>query len=116
MAHKHANQTGVLSAGEQQRACIARAIINNPIILLADEPTGNVDDQIAARIMHLFEELNKTGTTVVIATHNKAMTKGSGCPVMKLEGGLLNITGPKKNKVVSVRHELSDDKKATIEF
>ena len=66
--------------------------------------------------MHLFEELNKTGTTVVIATHNKAMTKGSGCPVMKLEGGLLNITGPKNNQIVSVQHELIDDTKTTIEF
>ena len=105
-----------LSGGQQQRVAIARAVIARPKLLFADEPTGNVDDQIAARIMHLFEELNKTGTTVVIATHNKAMTNGSGCPVMKLEGGLLKITGPMKKKLVSVRHKLGDDKKATIEF
>ena len=105
-----------LSGGQQQRVAIARAVIARPKLLFADEPTGNVDDQIAARIMHLFEELNKTGTTVVIATHNKAITKGSGCPVMKLEGGLLKITGPMKKNLGSVRHKLGDDKKATIEF
>ncbi len=62
-----------LSGGQQQRVAIARAVITRPSLLLADEPTGNVDDQIGVRLLHLFEELNKLGTTVVIATHNESL-------------------------------------------
>ena len=62
-----------LSGGEQQRVAIARAVIARPSLLLADEPTGNVDDAIAVRLLYLFEELNRMGTTVVIATHNQAL-------------------------------------------
>jgi cell division transport system ATP-binding protein len=62
-----------LSGGQQQRVAIARAVITRPSLLLADEPTGNVDDRIGLRLMHLFEELNKLGTTVVVATHNESL-------------------------------------------
>ncbi len=62
-----------LSGGQQQRVAIARAVITRPSLLLADEPTGNVDDKIGIRLLHLFEELNKLGTTVVVATHNEAL-------------------------------------------
>ena len=62
-----------LSGGQQQRVAIARAVITRPSLLLADEPTGNVDDRIGIRLLHLFEELNKLGTTVVVATHNEAL-------------------------------------------
>lgn len=65
----------MLSGGEQQRVAIARAIISRPQLLLADEPTGNVDDENAAKIIHLFQELNKRGTTVILATHNFELTK-----------------------------------------
>tara|TARA_B100000214_G_scaffold64620_1_gene42700 strand:- start:258 stop:1004 length:747 start_codon:yes stop_codon:yes gene_type:complete len=82
-----------LSGGQQQRVAIARAVIARPQILYADEPTGNVDDRIAARIMHLFEELNKLGTTVVIATHNKSMVRETGHNVLSLEKGTLSVTG-----------------------
>jgi len=62
-----------LSGGQQQRVAIARAVIARPALLLADEPTGNVDDRIAFRLLYLFEELHRTGTTVVVATHNDAL-------------------------------------------
>lgn len=65
----------MLSGGEQQRVAIARAVISKPQLLLADEPTGNVDDANAERILYLFQELNRGGTTVMVATHNFDMTK-----------------------------------------
>jgi cell division transport system ATP-binding protein len=80
-----------LSGGQQQRVAIARAVINRPRLLLADEPTGNVDDRIALRLMHLFEELNKTGTTVVIATHSNALLEEFGHPVLQLDDGELDV-------------------------
>ncbi len=68
---KKDSRPAMLSAGEQQRVCIARAIVNTPIILLADEPTGNLDDTLAAEIVDLFKAINQRGTTVLIATHNR---------------------------------------------
>lgn len=78
-----------LSGGQQQRAAIARAVINRPRLLLADEPTGNVDDDAAVRLLHLFVELNKLGTTVVIATHSSALLQRFGHPQLHLNGGRL---------------------------
>lgn len=63
----------VLSGGQKQRAAIARAVINRPMFLLADEPTGNVDKENAVRILHLFEELHKRGTTIIFATHDRGL-------------------------------------------
>jgi cell division transport system ATP-binding protein len=63
----------VLSGGEQQRCAIARAVVSNPALLLADEPTGNLDDAAAVRLLRLFEELHKGGAAVLIATHNTAL-------------------------------------------
>ncbi len=80
-----------MSGGQQQRVAIARAVISRPKILYADEPTGNVDDRIAARLMHLFEELNKLGTTVVIATHNESIVNEFGRPVLRIDAGKLKI-------------------------
>lgn len=76
-----------LSGGEKQRVAIARAVINRPRLLLADEPTGNVDDAMAKRLIYLFLELNKLGTTTVIATHNQNLIKHFGFPRLHLSHG-----------------------------
>lgn len=80
-----------LSGGEQQRVAIARAVIAQPDLLLADEPTGNVDPEMGERIMHLFAELNKQGTTTVIATHDEGLVKTIGAPVLHLHNGSLSL-------------------------
>ena len=80
-----------LSGGQKQRLAIARAVITQPKLLLADEPTGNVDDQIALRLLHLFEELYKLGTTVVIATHNEGLVARFGHPELHIEEGRLSV-------------------------
>ena len=81
-----------LSGGQQQRVAIARAVISRPRLLLADEPTGNVDDDMAYRLIHLFEELNKLGTTIVIATHNQHLVERLGHGSLKLIDGHLTVT------------------------
>ncbi len=84
-----------LSGGQQQRVAIARAVITRPRLLLADEPTGNLDDEIGFRLMALFDQLNKMGTTVVIATHNQAIMNKFGHRRLVLEKGNLRIEEPK---------------------
>jgi len=79
-----------LSGGQQQRVAIARAVIRRPNLLLADEPTGNVDEELALRLMRLFEELNKLGTTLVIATHNQSLVGRFDHPHLHLENGELH--------------------------
>lgn len=78
-----------LSAGEQQRLSIARAIVNKPPVLLADEPTGNLDPVLAAEIMNLFEEFNKVGVTVLIATHDLTLIATMAYRVLTLKKGRL---------------------------
>jgi len=80
-----------LSGGQQQRVAIARAVIARPNLLLADEPTGNLDDRMAVRLLYLFEELNKIGTTVVIATHNESLVQRFPHPVTRLRDGAVEI-------------------------
>ncbi len=80
-----------LSGGQKQSVAIARAVINRPLILLADEPTGNMDDRSAARLMRLFVELNRRGTTVVIATHNEGLIRTFPYPRMHLTNGRLTV-------------------------
>lgn len=85
-----------LSAGERQRAAIARAVVANPDLVIADEPTGNVDAEAAGRIMGLFVELNRLGKTVLIATHDLNLmraAKGSRASVLKVEGGRVERSG-----------------------
>lgn len=79
----------VLSGGEKQRAAIARAVIAKPELLVADEPTGNVDPILADRLLHLFVELNRLGTTVLLATHDLKLIEQAKAPVLHLENGEL---------------------------
>ena len=89
--HLHAKPP-TLSGGQQQRVAIARAVIGRPDLLLADEPTGNVDDDIAMRLMYLFEELNKLGATVLVATHNQSLISRLHHPRLHLEHGRLQVS------------------------
>ena len=83
-----------LSGGQKQRVAIARAVITRPRLLLADEPTGNLDEALGQRLLRLFEELNRIGTTVVIATHNQNMVARNPHPVMTLGSGELRVDPP----------------------
>ena len=78
-----------LSGGEQQRLCIARAIVNRPSILIADEPTGNLDQEYAAIIMDLFKSFNQVGVTVLLSTHDELSLALQSCRRIKLAGGSL---------------------------
>lgn len=81
----------VLSGGEKQRAAIARAVIGKPEVLLADEPTGNVDPQMARRLLRLFVELNRLGTSVVIATHDHQLMRQFKAPRIEVHRGHVRI-------------------------
>lgn len=76
-----------LSGGEQQRIAIARAIVNDPILVIADEPTGNLDPETSWDIMEIFKEINATGTTIVMATHDKEIVDAMGKRVIAIENG-----------------------------
>jgi len=78
-----------LSGGEQQRTCIARALVNNPAILLTDEPTGNLDPKLSLEIMNLFVRINNRGTTVVVATHDSALVNQMSKRVIGLVDGVV---------------------------
>jgi cell division transport system ATP-binding protein len=94
LEHRKESRPAMLSAGEQQRACIARAIVNSPLILLADEPTGNMDPDLAAEIMDLFKTINARGTTLLIATHNRQVVEQVNRRVVTLaEGRLVSDVG-----------------------
>jgi cell division transport system ATP-binding protein len=81
----------LLSGGEKQRAAIARAVIGRPDILLADEPTGNLDPDLSVRLVTLFAELNRTGTTIILATHELALLDSFAFPRMVLRDGGLDF-------------------------
>lgn len=76
-----------LSGGEQQRVVIARSLINEPLMLIADEPTGNLDPEVSEGIFRLFQEINNSGTTILMATHNHRMLKDHPARVLKCEKG-----------------------------
>ena len=84
--NKYPNQ---LSGGEQQRVCIARAIVKNPELILADEPTGNLDPAAAHKILKILEQINKEGTTVIMATHNYKLISDRDYRIIELKAGSL---------------------------
>jgi cell division transport system ATP-binding protein len=83
----------LLSGGEKQRAAIARAVIGRPEILLADEPTGNVDPELSHKLVRLFVELNRLGTTIILATHELPLLDAFQFPRMQLDEGRVIING-----------------------
>jgi len=99
LADRASARPATLSGGEQQRVAIARAVISQPEILVADEPTGNVDAEMAGRLMHLFSALNRLGTTVVVATHDVGLIASiPGAQMVRLEhGSMVDPTGSLKN-------------------
>jgi cell division transport system ATP-binding protein len=92
LSHKRNNMPGELSGGEQQRVVIARALVNNPVVLLADEPTGNLDAATSMEILQLLKDINLKGTAVLLATHNEEMVRQSGGKVVRLAGGRLGAS------------------------
>jgi cell division transport system ATP-binding protein len=97
-----------MSGGEQQRVAIARAVIGRPRLLLADEPTGNLDDTQAERLMQLFNEMNRLGTTVVVATHNDALVARHPAPALRLHRGRLLGPRPPPAGPGAARHDRVD--------
>ena len=91
--HRLHNYPEQVSGGEQQRMAIARALVNRPLILLADEPTGNLDPDLSQEIMGLFRDINSHGTTVIIATHDRDMIRRMGRRVIALDHGRMAAAG-----------------------
>lgn len=89
LKHKARFMPDELSGGEQQRVAIARSIVNNPAVIIADEPTGNLDPETAWGIMDIFEKINTNGTTVVMATHNREIVNTIQHRVLAIEGGMI---------------------------
>lgn len=87
LTHKKNNKPGELSGGEQQRVAIARSILNDPILILADEPTGNLDPETSNEILTLLKKINKKGTAVLVVSHNYEMVKKANERVIKLDDG-----------------------------
>lgn len=90
LSHKRNSMPHELSGGEQQRVVIARAIVNDPMVLLADEPTGNLDPATSTEILDLLKLINSKGTAVILATHNHDLVRKSGSRVLQLKDGRIN--------------------------
>ncbi len=102
LQHKLSNYPLQLSGGEQQRVAIARALVNDPLVLLADEPTGNLDPDLAHEIMSLFERINQAGTTVLVATHDRSLIQRMRKRVVGLDHGRVAFDQPAPASTVVV--------------
>ena len=87
-----------LSGGEQQRVGIARAVVSRPPVVLADEPTGNLDPELSREVMALFEQFNQVGVTILIATHDLDLISRMGCRILTLKNGNLERDGPARTR------------------
>ncbi|KAF0151321.1 MAG: Cell division transport system ATP-binding protein [Ignavibacteria bacterium] len=87
LAHKQNNTPQQLSGGEKQRVAIARAIINDPVLVLADEPTGNLDNETSEEIIEILRKINQRGTSILLATHNYEIVRKVNAKIIRLEGG-----------------------------
>ena len=107
LADRASARPATLSGGEQQRVAIARAVISQPELLVADEPTGNVDAEMAQRLLHLFEALNRLGTTIVVATHDLGLIAATpGAEMIRIENGsVIDPTGALRNPPARPRAE-----------
>lgn len=100
LSHKQKNMPNELSGGEKQRVAIARAIVNDPMIILADEPTGNLDPETSDEIINILKKINARGTSVICATHNYDLVKRLDTRIIKLQDGkALKVVLKKKVKV-----------------
>lgn len=106
LADRASARPATLSGGEQQRVAIARAVISQPELLVADEPTGNVDAEMAGRLLHLFTALNRLGTTIVVATHDVSLiARTAGAQLIRLEkGAMVDPTGSLRNPPAPAVH------------
>jgi len=102
VAHRAKAMPSQLSGGEQQRVAIARALVNDPLVLLADEPTGNLDPDLAQEIMLLFERINGSGTTVMVATHDRSLIQRMRKRVLGLDHGRMAFDLPAPASTVTV--------------
>ncbi len=103
LSAKYKNMPNQLSGGEQQRVAIARALINKPSVILADEPTGNLDEKNSEEIMNLLYEINAMGTTVVVITHSKSIVETSGKRVIAMnKGSIVSDSRTQRGPVIDV--------------
>ncbi len=114
LADKRNNLPSELSGGEQQRVAVARAFVNRPLVLLADEPTGNLDPTNSEQIMTLLERINKTGTTVVMATHDKGLVDRMRRRVIELDGANSCATNCAACTALMSRPEVSDARVSSL--
>ena len=102
MAHRKNHFPSQLSGGQQQRVAVARALVNDPKIILADEPTGNLDSKNAESVLQLFEQLHREGSTICMVTHDPASAKRASRCLEMFDGRLIKDTSNHSGKVVSV--------------
>jgi cell division transport system ATP-binding protein len=95
----------ILSGGEKQRVAIARAVVNNPALIIADEPTGNLDPDLSKKVMRLFEALHQQGATVLIATHDPRLLEAFNYPILGLHQGMIREIPPQMSDV-SFKHSV----------